>query len=124
VDDRTQDTVWEIPRPKRSEEHPTMKPVALIAKAIGNSSRRGDIVYEPFSGSGTTLVACEQLHRRCRAIEIDPRFVDVAVRRWQTLTGRDALLDGDGRSFAEIEQERLSAREKAPEESGAEGEAA
>jgi DNA modification methylase len=122
VDDRTQDTVWECPRPKRSEEHPTMKPVALFARAVSNSSRRGDLVYEPFSGSGTTMVACEQLGRRCRAIELEPRYVDVGVRRWEQLTGGSAVLEGDGRSFAEVEAERLPAREKAPEPAGAEGE--
>ena len=67
---------------------------------------RGSVVYEPFSGSGTTIIACEQLNRKCYAIEIEPRYVDVAVRRWQNLTEKDATLDGDGRTFAEIEYER------------------
>jgi DNA modification methylase len=102
VDDRTQDTVWEVKRPKRSEEHPTMKPVELMARAVANSSKRGGIVYEPFSGSGTTLIACEQLGRHCRAIEIDPRFIDVAVIRWQQLTGEQAVLEGGGETFAAV----------------------
>lgn len=120
IDDRTQDTVWEVPRPKRSEEHPTMKPVALFARAIGNSTRAGQLVYEPFSGSGTTLVACEQLGRRCRAMEIDPRYVDAAVLRWQALTGMEATLEGDGRTFAEVASERTTANESAPAQAGAE----
>jgi site-specific DNA-methyltransferase (adenine-specific) len=120
--DRTRTSVLEFARPRASREHPTMKPPALWAELMGNSSGRGDLVYEPFSGSGTTIVTAEQLRRRCRAVEIEPRYVDVAVRRWQTLTGKPATLDGDGRSFAEVETERLgSTREKAPESSGAEG---
>jgi DNA modification methylase len=98
-----------------------MKPVALVARAIQASSGRGALVYEPFSGSGTTIVACEQLGRRCRAVELDPRYVDVGVRRWQTLTGHEAVLKGDGRSFAVMEAERRPAREKAPAGSGAKG---
>jgi DNA modification methylase len=106
VDDRTQDTVWECPRPKRSEEHPTMKPAELFGRAIGNSTRAGDAVYEPFSGSGTTLVASEQLGRTCYAIELEPRYVDVAIRRWQKLTGREATLGDGGPTFAQVAQER------------------
>jgi DNA modification methylase len=87
VPDRTQDTVWEIPRPKRSEDHPTMKPVELVTRALTNSTTPGAVVIEPFSGSGTTLLACQITGRRGRAIELDPRYVDVAARRWQELTG-------------------------------------
>jgi len=103
---RAETSVFEIARPKASPDHPTGKPVALVIAHMGNSSKAGDIVLEPFSGSGTTIIACEQLNRKCHAIEIDPRYVDVAVRRWQNLTGKDATLDGDGRTFAEIEAER------------------
>jgi DNA modification methylase len=88
--DDAQVSVFEVPRPKRSEEHPTMKPVELISKMIGNSTRTGDLVYEPFSGSGSTLMACETLGRKCRAIELDPRFVQVAIERWQSHTGEKA----------------------------------
>ena len=88
VKDRTQDNVWEIPRPKRSDEHPTMKPVELVARAIRNSTNAGEIVYEPFSGSGTTIIACEQLGRKCRAIEISPAYVAVALQRWADATGK------------------------------------
>lgn len=87
---RDQDTVWEIPRPRRSEAHPTMKPVELVSRALVNSSRSGDLVYEPFAGSGTTIVAAEQTGRRCVAVEIDPRYAQVAIERWQAFTGRTA----------------------------------
>ena len=88
VDDRTQDTVWEIDRPKVSAEHTTMKPLEIPTKAMSNSSRHSEIVYEPFCGSGTTLIACEQLNRKCRAIEIAPEYVAVTLERWQILTGK------------------------------------
>lgn len=121
VSDRTQDTVWNIDRPKRSELHPTMKPVELVARAIGNSTRKAELVYEPFSGSGTSIIACEQLGRCCRAIELDPRYVDVGVLRWQKLTGKEAALDGDGRSYAQVQAER---RNEKASEAGAGEEAA
>lgn len=87
---RSQDTVFDVDRPSRSEDHPTMKPVELIASALRNSSRPGDIGYEPFGGSGSTLIAAEQLGRRCFAMELDPRYCDVIVRRWEAATGRQA----------------------------------
>jgi DNA modification methylase len=80
--DNSQVSVFEIPRPKRSEEHPTMKPVELVEAQLQNSTRPGDLVYEPFSGSGTTLIACERLGRKCRAVEISPAYVAVAIQRW------------------------------------------
>jgi DNA modification methylase len=91
VDDRTQDSVWECDQPRASTEHPTMKPVALVERAVGNSSRADDVVYEPFSGSGTTLIAAEALGRRCYAMELEPRYVQVAIVRWQEFTGREAI---------------------------------
>jgi len=94
--DRTQDTVWEIPRPKRSTEHPTMKPVELVSRAIVNSSKPGDMVLDPFGGSGSTLIACESEGRVCRMAELDPRYVDVIVERWETFTGRCAELVREG----------------------------
>jgi len=118
--DRTRTSVLEFDRPKASREHPTMKPLALWAELLGNSTTHGDLVYEPFSGSGTTLIACEQLSRRCRAIEIDPRYVDVAVIRWQALTGMEAVLEGDGRTFAQVAADRTLANESAPASAGAE----
>ena len=78
-------------KPRRSEEHPTMKPVPLIGHHIKNSSRKGEIVLDIFGGSGTTLIACEQLGRRCRTVELDPAYCDVIVDRWEKLTGQKAV---------------------------------
>lgn len=84
---RGQDTVWEIPRPKRSEEHPTMKPVDLVSRALTNSSDPGAVVYDPFAGSGTTLIAAEHLGRRCFAMELDPGYCDVIRDRYERYVG-------------------------------------
>jgi len=88
--DRTRTTVWECPRPKASREHPTMKPVALWARAIQDGSREADRVCDPFLGSGTTLVACEQLGRTCYGMEISPQYCQVIIDRWEKLTGQKA----------------------------------
>jgi len=88
--DRTRTTVWECPRPKASREHPTMKPVALWARAIQDGSREADLVFDPFLGSGTTLVACEQLGRTCYGMEISPQYCQVIIDRWEKLTGQKA----------------------------------
>jgi DNA modification methylase len=80
--DRTQDTIWEYNKPKRNEEHPTMKPLELVGKAIANSSRVNDIVLDLFGGSGSTMIASDQLQRRARIMELDERFVDVIVKRY------------------------------------------
>lgn len=87
--------------------HPTVKPTSLVADAIRDCTRRGELVVDGFSGSGTTIVAAEKTGRRAAAIEIEPRYVDVAIRRWQRLTGREAHLDGEGRCFSAIEQNRM-----------------
>lgn len=93
--DRKQSDVWEIARPKRSDEHPTMKPVELVARALANSSNVGDVVLDLFGGSGTTLIAAEQLERVCYMCELDPHYVDVIIDRWEQLTGEKAvLIDG------------------------------
>jgi len=84
--DRTEDDVWEVPRPRRSDDHPTMKPVQLVERALKNSSAPGQLIYEPFGGSGTTLLAAERLGRACNAMEIEPRFADVIRRRWAEFT--------------------------------------
>lgn len=89
---RDLDDVWEIPRPRRSDEHPTMKPVELMVRAIENSSAKGDIVLEPFGGSGSTLLACEETGRKARAIELEPRYCDVIISRWEAMTGKTAEL--------------------------------
>ena len=87
---RRQDTVWDVPRPARSPEHPTMKPVELPARAVRNHTARGALVLDAFGGSGGVVSACEQLGRRARVLELDPRYVDLIVRRWEALTGRTA----------------------------------
>jgi DNA modification methylase len=87
---RKLDTVWEADRQRSSPNHPTMKPVQLFARAIVNSSSEGDAVLDPFAGSGTAIIAAEKLDRTCYSIEIDPRYVDVAVSRWESLTGKKA----------------------------------
>ncbi len=87
-------------------DHPTQKPVELMRRPILNHLRRGELVYEPFLGSGTTLAAAELTERVCFGIELDPRYVDVVIQRWQTLSGKQAKLDGDGRTFEEIATER------------------
>lgn len=92
--DHAQTTVFEIPRPKASRDHPTSKPTALIEAHLANSSLPGAVIYEPFLGSGSTLIACERLGRRCYAIELEPRYVDVAVRRWEEYTGGEATRNG------------------------------
>lgn len=90
TDDRTQDSVFEIDRPSASEEHPTMKPIELVARCVRNSSERGWLVVDPFGGSGTTLIACEQEGRKAALVELDPAYCDVIVERWQKVTGRKA----------------------------------
>jgi site-specific DNA-methyltransferase (adenine-specific) len=92
IDDRTQDTVLEEDRPQRNDIHPTMKPVPLIKKLIANSSRTGDVVLDLFGGSGTTLIACEEMKRKCYMMEYDPRYVDAIINRWSALTGLEAQL--------------------------------
>jgi len=116
--DRTQSTVWPVATlnpfgGKNQEEtatgHGTQKPIELMRRPILNHTERGDAVYDPFLGSGTTLIAAELTGRICYGIEIDPKYVDLAVCRWQRLTGRSATLEGDGRSFDEVKAERCPA---------------
>ena len=90
--DRKQDSVWEVPRPRSNKEHPTMKPIELITRAINNSSRANDIVIDPFAGSGSTLIAADQTRRRARVMEIDPKYCDVIIARWERITGGKAEL--------------------------------
>lgn len=97
--DRTQTTVLEFKKPSRNGEHPTMKPVELFAYQIGNSSRAGAIVLDSFGGSGTTAIACEQLGRQARLMELDPKYVDVIVTRWQEFTGKQAVNEATGLTF-------------------------
>jgi DNA modification methylase len=107
---RDQGDVWFLNRPQANPLHPTMKPVELVSRAIGNSSQRRDIVLDPFGGSGSTIIACEKTGRLARLIELDPTYVDTAVIRWQQYTGVEAVLDGDGRSFREVAEQRVPAQ--------------
>jgi len=107
-------TVWEVASPKfimgGSDEakfdHPTQKPLELMRRPILNHTKRGELVYEPFLGSGTALAAAEMTDRVCFGLELDPKYVDVVVERWQQLTGKKATREGDGRAFDEIAIER------------------
>jgi DNA modification methylase len=108
-------TIWDSPSPKfimgGSKEdkcdHPTQKPVELMRRPILNHTKRGSAVYDPFLGSGTTLIAAELTGRVCCGIEIDPKYVDVIVGRWENFTVGRAVLDCDGRTFEEVKRERL-----------------
>uniref|UniRef100_A0A6M3MH20 Putative methyltransferase n=1 Tax=viral metagenome TaxID=1070528 RepID=A0A6M3MH20_9ZZZZ len=105
-------SLWEIDRPSQSKLHPTMKPVALFERPVKNSSQTGERVYDPFLGSGTTMIACETLGRRCLGMEIDPRYVDVVVRRWEEFTGQKAVLEGMGKTFDEVTKQRQKGRRR------------
>jgi DNA modification methylase len=104
---RDQGDVWFVKKPVANDLHPTMKPVELIVRALRNSSKSRDTVLDPFAGSGSTLIACEKTGRQARLIELEPRYVDVAVRRWEEFTGNGATLESDGRKFSEVAAERL-----------------
>jgi DNA modification methylase len=91
--------VWFFDKPMRNDLHPTMKPVALVERAIRNSSKSRDIVLDPFGGSGSTLIAYEKAGRQARLIELDPKYVDTIILRWQEFSGGTATLDDDGRTL-------------------------
>jgi len=103
---RSQTTVWQIPHRKNDTGHSTEKPVACMKRPMENNSSPGQAVYEPFAGSGTTIIAAEMTGRSCHAIELNPAYVDVGIKRWQAFTGERATLEGDDRSFVEIAAER------------------
>lgn len=107
--DRSQTTLWEIPHAKSETGHSTQKPIECMKRPIENNSKPGDAVYDPFVGSGTTIIAAEMTRRACRAIEISPAYVDVAVQRWQNFAKQSAILEKTCRSFAETGAERLPA---------------
>ena len=110
--DRKQTTVWDIDKPQKSETgHSTQKPIECMRRPIQNNSKPGDYVYEPFAGSGTTIIAAEMMNRYALAIELAPQYIDVCVERWQTFAKGVAVLDGDGRTFAQIKAARMK---KAP----------
>jgi len=107
---RKQSTLWQIDKPRKSETgHSTQKPVECMKRPIENNSSPGQAIYEPFSGSGTTIIAAEMTGRACHAIELNAAYVDVAVKRWQEFAGQVATLEGDGRSFADMATERCKA---------------
>jgi DNA modification methylase len=109
--DRRQSTLWTIPSRDQDAAtvHGTQKPVECLRRPMLNNSAPGRAVYEPFCGSGTCLIAAETIGRACLAVELDPAYVDVAVQRWEAFTGETAVLDGDGRSFAELAAARARA---------------
>ena len=94
-------SIWTIDKPKKCDLHPTMKPIELLENALLNSSVKNNIVLDLFGGSGTTLIACEQLGRKARLMELDPKYVDVIVNRWQNLTGKEAVRQ-DGIKFNDL----------------------
>jgi site-specific DNA-methyltransferase (adenine-specific) len=100
--DKSQSTLWQEKKPAANRLHPTMKPVELIERALVNSSKAGDLVLDLFGGSGSTMIACEKMGRSSRLMELDPKYCDVIVKRWQDFTGKTARLE-DGRTFAELE---------------------
>jgi DNA modification methylase len=107
-------TVWCVPSPKfimggskeAKVDHPTQKPIELMRRPILNHTKRGELIYEPFLGSGTTMMAAEVTERVCCGIELDPRYVDVIVTRWEEFTGERAKLDGDGGTFEQVKRDR------------------
>ncbi len=103
---RDQGDVWLVNKPQKNDLHPTMKPVELVLRAIENSSKTRDIVLDCFGGSGSTLIACEKTGRSARLLELDPRYCDVIVRRWQDFTGKEAVLLDTGETFTTIAGER------------------
>ena len=112
--DKSQSTLWQENKPAANRLHPTMKPVELIERALLNSSKAGDVVLDLFGGSGSTLIGCERRGRKARLMEIDLRYADVIVRRFQEYTGQRGILEGDGKTFDEVAKLRLPARSLAP----------
>src|ERR1035441_5176198 len=105
--DKSQSTLWEEKKPAANRLHPTLKPIELIERALLNSSKGGDCVLDLFGGSGSTLIACERRNRESRLMELDPKYTDVIVKRWQDYTGERALLAGEERSFDQVAAERM-----------------
>lgn len=110
--DRNQSDVWYYNKPNKSELHPTMKPVELCKRAILNSSKTDDIILDCFGGSGSTLIACEQTNRRCRMIELDKKYVDVIIKRWQNFSGKEAILQKTGDNFNDISKRKTDEQQQ------------
>ena len=106
---RDQGDVWFFDKPAKNDLHPTMKPVALVERAVRNSSKSRDIVLDPFGGAGSTLIACAKTGRRACLVELDPTYVDVICRRFQEFAGQPAVLEGEGRPFEELAAGRQAA---------------
>jgi len=100
--DRKQSDVWEVPRPRISKLHPTTKPVELVERAINNSTQRTNLILDLFLGSGSTLIAAEKTGRKCYGMELDPKYADVIVERWQNYTGNNAILEKTGDNYNDI----------------------
>ena len=107
--DRKQTTILEFDKPSRNGEHPTMKPVELFQYQILNNTKGKDLVLDSFAGSGTTAIACETNGRNARLMELDPKYCDVIIKRWQNLTGQSATLEATGQTYSELEAEKLGA---------------
>jgi DNA modification methylase len=105
--DKSQATLWHEKKPAANRLHPTMKPVELIERALVNSSKGGDLVFDPFGGSGSTLIACEKLGRNAALIELDPKYADVIIKRWEAFSGKQALLERTGETFHDIATKEL-----------------
>ncbi len=110
---RDQGDVWFVDKPRVNDLHPTMKPVELVERAITNSSKSRDIVLDLFGGSGSTLIAAERTGRSARLMELDPKYVDVIVTRWQNHTGQVAVLDGEDRTFDDLKAQRTGSEKEA-----------
>ena len=110
--DRKQTTLWTIPTGNQDAktQHSTQKPVECMRRPMQNNSGPDDAVYDPFLGSGTSLIAAETIERKCFAMELEPRFVDVAVQRWQAFTGKEATLLGEDRPFKDIAKDRKAGK--------------
>ena len=107
MNDRLIARLWDIAKPSASETgHGTQKPVECMKRPIENNSSAGQAIYEPFCGSGTTIIAAEMTGRACHACEIDPAYVDVAIQRWQAFTGQEARLEADDATFEMIKKKR------------------
>jgi len=104
--DKTQSTLWQEKKPAANRLHPTMKPVELIERAVRNSSKAGDLVVDLFGGSGSTMIACEKTGRSSSLMELDPKYADVIVKRWQDFTGQQARHEESGLAFDGLSQER------------------
>ena len=107
--DRKQTTILEFAKPSRNGEHPTMKPVELFEYQMLNNTKGSDLVLDSFAGSGTTVIACEKHERCARLMELDPKYCDVIIKRWQDFTGQQATLEATGQTYDELKAEREAA---------------